>query len=210
MTCACTRPEWAHFCHATTGHVISKDVMITRSTELQELLRRGPGYRMRPVSTREVSEAMRTLHPDWSEGALQLASMMEETLHRFTKRCEDVLGIDQITFLPWTHEIMNEVDQRVVELTPEEEEEITRWEPREEGWSMETEAEVKRLRKLFVIEIADKETGTFTFTCKKHWEEMLWREVRTTPNYTLAGKGAQRCASCSSFRRMDWLARRGV
>ena len=190
-TCPCSRSEWALFCHAETGHVITKDVKITKSTELQELLQRGPGYRMRSVDPREVSEAMRARHPNWSVAALKLVSMVEDALDRFAEKSEDILGIDRLTFLPWMTEILREVELRIPELTPEEEEEITRWEPQETGWSESTQAEVKRLQRLFVIEVADKETGTFTFTCRKHWEEMLWREVRATPNYVMMGKGAQ-------------------
>ena len=43
----------------------------------------------------------------------------------------------------------------------------------------------------FVVQPADKETGALTFTCRKHWEDMLLREVRETPTYAFAGGGAQ-------------------
>ena len=56
-----------------------------------------------------------------------------------------------------------------------------------------------------MVQPADKETGALTFTCRKHWEEMLLREVRDTPTYAFAGSGAQ-----CHVQRNPWPRRRGV
>ena len=59
------------------------------------------------------------------------------------------------------------------------------------GWSAAAAREMKWLHNHFVVQPADKETGVLTFTCRKHWETMLLKEVHETPTYSFVGAGAR-------------------
>ena len=192
--CVCQQPRFAPFKQQQSGHVVTKDVNIAQSAELRELLRRGMSYRMRPLPARPNQQAGESGESDSRpRGMTLVVEMVEQALHAFATKCEELLGVDQSTLLPWQMAVLQAVEQRVLDMTPSEVDEVDRWAGNqvEAGWSMETAREVRQLQRSFVIAPADKETGVFVFACRRHWEESLWREVRSTPTYKLVGQGAQ-------------------
>ena len=188
--CICHR--YPRFCHAQTGHVITKDEMILQSEELRALFRCGPNFRMRPVDAWQPDESFLAKRRGWAPGAVRVAYMVQEALDVFEKRCSDELDIDRGQLAGWSTAIMEEVDARARSITDEEAEEVMRWSPTEVGWTEETANEVKHLQSHFVIAPADKETGALTITCRVHWEQRLCQEVDSTATYQWAGDGAQR------------------
>lgn len=187
-TCACK--EHAAFVTPGqhNGHVVTKDLRIVRCPELRELMRRGPTYRLRPVSARPAPSTEEGTAEDTP--ARRLTYMVEAALDNYAQTQQDVHGVDRREFATWSASIMEEVQRAASALSPVEAADIMRWGPTEVGWSPAAAAEAKRLRSAFVIGIADKETGAFTFACRKHWEEQLLHEVTSTATYTAVGGGA--------------------
>ena len=66
--CVCGRPHFEAFCHADTGHVITKDVSIFHAEELRHLFRSGPNFRMRPVDTWAPSKTFEANRQTWPGG----------------------------------------------------------------------------------------------------------------------------------------------
>ena len=195
-TCRCREAQFAPFCHGNTGHVITKDPNVARSPELRELLKRGMNYRLRPVSAKATTvsgEGDAAGASACRDGERLLVEMVETALGTFGARCEDILGISRLQLAPWEAALMQRVKGSARHITDAEAIEIEKWhlDEQQSGWSKETAAEATALKRDFVIAPADKETGTFVFACRQHWEQCLWQEVRGTPTYQLAGTGAQ-------------------
>eukprot|EP00966_Prymnesium_polylepis_P143133 3303817-Prymnesium_polylepis.1 len=149
---------------------------MAKSIDLQCLLQCGPGHRLRPIQAFEVSNELRKTKPDLNESGLLLYTMVEQALDGFTEKCTEVLGICQVEFMGWKETILEKVEARLGDLTPAECEDVQKWRPDMVGWSQEVQQEVDHLRKMFVIAPADKETGALVFTCRKHWEDKLFKE----------------------------------
>ena len=183
--CACHRPQMQQFVHAGTGHVVTKDLRIVRDPALRELLSRGPNYRMRPVQPFALSNQKTN-----DRAGAYVTEMVEAALDKFAKDHEESHGIAPYVFTAWGSAIVDAAKQACNRLTSAEKSEILRWEPTHVGWSVAAGLEARRLQRHYVVQPADKETGTITITCKVHWEQQLLREAHQTPTYELAGGGA--------------------
>ena len=181
--CVCAQPHFRPFIHGSTGHVCTKDLSIVRCPELRELLRRGPNYRLRPVTSRPPRSGGR-------EAADYVRGMVQAALEEFAKTQQEVNGISPAAFLPWIAAVMELVEPQIRGLGPRVLDEVMDWSEDEIGWTVDAEREVRKLQRSFVIQPADKETGVMTLTCRALWEERLLAEAHGTATYETAGYGA--------------------
>lgn len=179
--------------------MVTKDLELVKNMELRELLRRGPGYRVRPLPPRPMDlVAMEARFPGLGRAGLLLVDMVEGALTAFGEKCEEVLGVSPASLWPWSSSVVTRVAQQAAKLTAVEQQEIQDWadaggasRTTRYQWSAAMDAELAQLQRSFVMAPADKETGVITFTCKEHWLAKLWSEVHTTPTYEVAGVGAE-------------------
>ena len=151
--CICRQPRFAPFCHAQTGHVITKDLTLVENAELRELMSRGPGFRMRPVDAWKPSSDDGKPVELWE----YVVHMVECALEKYVKMVEEELGVAPMTMEPWQQTILDKVTTVAKTLTTEQLAELQKWLPEHVGWSVEAANEAVWLKKHFVIAPADKD-----------------------------------------------------
>ena len=185
MICiVCEQPRFLPFVHGETGHVISKRLELVSEPGLREILSRGPKYRMRPVQPFSSTE----VNPSAKD---RIVEMVGAALDSFQKSASESYGYGPMEFAAWEDAILAKTAAAATGFTKEERDELERWSPSEVGWSVAASREMQWLHSHFVVQPADKETGVLTFTCRKHWETMLLKEVHETPTYSFVGAGAR-------------------
>ena len=219
--CMCSHPSMERY-RQPGGHVVTKDLSIITDPALRELLAKGPTLRMRPAQLYVPKAGLGGRTPTaWD----LLMYCIEGALDSFINKQEETHEIPGYHFAPWRSEVMAAVQEAIPDgsLTPEEEAEIEHWrsaDPKNPGWSDDTHAALRKLQKHFVFTVADKETGIFCLSCKKHWIETVRADLEKGDTYVLEGDGAAaawearrdaidfRCTACNLHG--IWAGRLGV
>jgi hypothetical protein len=103
--CVCSQAHFSRFADPEHGHVVTKDLNVVQCPELRELLRRGPGYRMRPVTSWKPSEGTRDTPRN------RVKFMIEYALDEFAKKQQDANGFESLAFVPWSSEVMSVITE---------------------------------------------------------------------------------------------------
>jgi hypothetical protein len=188
ILCVCAQKRFRPFLHGATGHVVTKDMSVVNCPALQEILEKGPTYRMRPCHVR-AQGGLAGIKPLTPEERIE--DMVDCALTKFCERQEEAHDVPEYMFAAWRGAILQAVRLKIGELTAEEHTDTLGWHPGSDGWPKGAEETLRALQKSFVVAVADKETGTFVLACRKHWTESLLTEIRQSGSYSWVGGGAQ-------------------
>lgn len=191
--CRCGEAWCKPYADEHSGHVMSKDARIAGHfhPDLQELVEKGTKYRDAYAGLLPVPESR---GPDTPEG--RVTYMINCACDRLIDRAYEQHDIPKEDFQEWKQQVIAAVGKELHNLTAADREELMK----ANGTSRileERRAELRRLQQAFVICEADKESGMYTFVCKKHYVELTEKELNN-PTYTREGAGAARARAASN------------
>jgi len=181
----------ARFCQ-NADHVITKDLSIVPNAELRNTLAKGPSLRMRPTHLRTPRTGVGGRIPTaWDI----LMHCVEASLDKFINTQEEAHEIAPYVFAPWKNEVLAAARDAIPDgsLTHTEVEEIDGWRYKpagDLGLSMSALTTLRRMQRRYVFTVADKETGVFCITCRRHWVDTVRADLHSALTYVHAGEGA--------------------
>ena len=182
--CRCHEPRFAPFRDPQTGHVMTKDLSIVGHDALRQLMLRGQNYRLAYAEL--IKPSVKGREPTLEEC---LVYMFHCACQRFAERQEAIHSTSMLDFALWEDHVLSSVSSFVEGLTEEQQRSFMAEASMDGEWKRKLLYHIRDLRRQFVIQVADKETSRYTFTCKRLWLERARAEL-AKPTYLYVGTGA--------------------